>query len=131
MNAARILVLAAVDAVTTSYAGPRALQTKHWGAPNIRFVLGDDSAFFDTGCAHGMTKDPVQVNKHGEFNVVGLYFVDGPGPIPEPPQAHLAHYMGSVQHGTMNLTIFQDQTGEMVGPFILTAGRSGPIFKCK
>ena len=127
MKALGVCVLAGALLVATSYAG-RPLQTGHWGAPGFELIIGADSGHFDSSCAHG-TISPIEVNRNGDFEVPGLYFRDGPGPIRGPPGGEPAHYIGTVHHRMMNLTIVLD-TGEMIGPFNLTRGKTFMIVKC-
>jgi len=129
MKAAGMTGLAIVCMVAAIYAGGRPLRSVSWRAPDIKLVIGVDSAYYESACAHATIREAITVNKHGEFMVAANYFQEG-GPIQQPPVSEPAHFVGDVRHRTMSLTIYLDETGEMIGPIILTPGNSGPIIKC-
>ena len=49
---------------------------------------------------------------------------DGPPPAP-------ATYSGSIQNGTMKLSITSGAQNESQGEYVLTQGKPGKVFKCK
>jgi hypothetical protein len=56
---------------------------------------------------------------------------EGPGPVREGGLVvHPALYTGTVGGKTMTFTVTETDTGLKFGPFVLTLGVAGRIFKC-
>jgi hypothetical protein len=122
------LVLAGLFA-STSFGG-HVLRARHWGGMGVELDIGPGMSRIEFDCAHGTISDRFTVDRQGQFDLSGTYFRDGPGPITTPPPGLPAHYVGDIEGGTMHLTVILTDTGETIGPFLLTRGVQGFIVKC-
>lgn len=88
------------------------------------------TAEFD--CAHGTIDGPLAVDSSQRFDVAGKFVQEHGGPIrvDETIAAVPARYSGTSRHGTMTLTITLMSGGQSLGPFELTFGQQGRVFKC-
>ena len=116
-----------------TYGGsPTAVAAGPWGGDHIALEVTAKGAQVDFDCAHGSIDEPLTLDGDGRFDAKGLYVAEGPGPQREDQnrQGRPARYTGRVQSSTMTVTISLIESGETVGPFTLTRGRTPKITKC-
>ena len=102
-----------------------------WGGPNLTVTIGAASAILSYSCAHGTIDQPFVTDAKGNFGLVGTHVPESPGPVREGgPVVHPAFYTGTVSGKTMTFTVTETDTGQTFGPFLLTLGVAGRIFKC-
>lgn len=104
-----------------------------WGGPHIRLDVAEDgAAAVELDCAHGSTTEPIVPDRQGAFRTAGTYVQEHGGPIREgrEPAGRPAVYAGKVQGGTMTLTITLTGSGEELGSFELTQGKTPRLTKC-
>lgn len=104
-----------------------------WGGPHIRLdAAADGTAAVELDCAHGSTAGPVVPDGKGSFRVEGRYVPEGHGPVREGQEdaGRPAVYAGQAEGGTMTLTITLTDSGEEMGPFELTYGKTPRLTKC-
>ena len=129
--ASLVAALVAVTALCSpTYEGAPSVATGTWGGDHIRLEVTDRGAQADFDCAHGSIDEPVTLDGDGRFDAKGSYAPEGPGPQREDGQGRPVRYAGRVQGSTMTVTISIVESGETVGPFTLTRGKTPKITKC-
>ena len=101
-----------------------------WGGNDTNLTIGLSSAIIEFSCAHGTINQPFAANASGLFDLAGTFVKEGPGPVRDPLADHPARYLGSTNGATMTLNVTLTDTGETFGPFVLTFGKAGRVFKC-
>lgn len=102
-----------------------------WGGPSLTVTVGAASTILSYSCAHGTIDQPFVTDAKGNFGLVGTHVPEGPGPVREGgPVVHPAFYTGTVIGKTMTFSVTETDTGQTLGPFVLTLGVAGRIFKC-
>ena len=104
-----------------------------WGALHIVMEVSAESASIEYDCAHGTINGPLALDRRGRFSWAGTHTTEHGGPIrrDEKPNHRPARYTGSINGKTMTLTVTLTDTNETLGPYTLTHGNSGRVFKCK
>lgn len=102
-----------------------------WGGQGLTITVGAASAIVSFDCAHGTIDQPFVADQKGQFDLVGTFVPESPGPIREgDPIVHPARYTGVVDGKTMTFTVTETDSGLVLGKFSLTLGVAGRIFKC-
>jgi hypothetical protein len=103
-----------------------------WGGQHVALEVTPEGATLEFDCASGTITKPLQVDAQGNFKVTGTFLQEHPGPVmrDSPPPAP-ATFSGSIQNGTMKLSITSGTQDESRGEYVLTQGKSGRVFKCK
>ena len=127
-------------AITIARSAPRPLAPRApetggpigtWGGSSLNLTIGAASALLEFDCAHGSIDQPFAADASGRFDLAGTFVAESPGPIrPDPLPVHPARYSGTTDGLTMTLTITLADTGQVLGPFRLTFGTAGRVFKC-
>jgi hypothetical protein len=104
-----------------------------WGGEHIRLQVTDKGAEVAYDCAHGTIDAPIALNSKGSFDIRGGFVPERSGPIRREQQSNNrpARYVGEVDGDTMTLTVTLTDSSEKVGPFTLTRGSRGRLFKCR
>lgn len=129
-----IFALSALLSCTFSSAADRGrLATGVWGGPHIRLDVAEDgTAAVELDCAHGSTKEPIALDRQGAFQTAGTYVQERPGPVREGQEdaGRPAVFAGKAEGGKLTLTITLTGSGEELGPFELTHGKTPRLTKC-
>jgi hypothetical protein len=131
--ACTLALSALLSCVSSSSAERGRLAAGVWGGPHIRLdVAADGTAAVELDCAHGSTAGPVVPDGKGAFRVEGRYVPERHGPVREGQEdaSRPAVYAGQAEGGTMTLTITLTDSGEELGPFELTHGKTPRLTKC-
>jgi hypothetical protein len=117
-------------------AQPRRLQRMPpgtWGGEHIKIEVAPGSATIEYDCAHGTLDGPLQVDRHGRFNLRGKHMREHGGPIRVglPTSSRAVKYTGSIKGRTMKLTVTFTDTKAVMGTFTLERGASGFLRKCR
>jgi len=119
-----------VNAQTNAYA-LGAIGTT-WGGEHVRLQVTADGVTLDFDCAIGTIAKPLRVDAQGDFKTTGTFTRERPGPVMRDGNpAVVATYSGSVQNGTMKLTITSSAGGESFGDYVLVQGKPGHVVKCR
>jgi hypothetical protein len=112
--------------------GPIWQVTGTWGGPHIQLVATADGAALEYDCAHGSIDGSLTADARGQFTLTGTYTRESGGPIrsSDTPDVHPARYQGKITGNELALTITLTDSGEMIGPYTLTRGESGRVYKC-
>jgi hypothetical protein len=103
-----------------------------WGGEHVRITIGAASAILVYDCAHGTIDQAFVVDPAGRFDLVGTHVPESPGPVREdkPPVAHPARYAGSTDGKTLTFSTTLTDSGQILGPFTLSLGAPGHLFRC-
>lgn len=127
------LALSALLACASAAAERSRLAAGVWGGPHIRLDVAEDAtAAVEFDCAHGTLAEPITPGGDGAFRVAGRYVQERPGPVREGQEGEgvPAVYAGKVQGRSLTLTITLTGSGEELGPFELTQGKSPRLTRC-
>ena len=125
-----VLVLSVVvSAACGTPAGPSATLTGIWGGDHVLMTVAETRALLEFDCAHGEIPSRLPA---APFSVAGTYNREHGGPIRdgEIPDSHPAVYSATISRDIMTLTIRLSDSGDRLGPFVLTRGVPGRVFKC-
>jgi len=81
------------------------IQNGTWGGNHVRLTETSTSAKFTFECASGQIQGPITVNASGQFSATGIYTLRGGIQIQGVSQQFPATFSGSVEDGTMDLTV--------------------------
>lgn len=103
-----------------------------WGGDHVVLEVTAEGATLEFDCANGEVSKPLRLDAQGNFKTTGTFMREHPGPVMRdgPPPAS-ATFSGSIQNGTMKLTITSGPQNESQGEYVLTQGKPGRVFKCK
>jgi hypothetical protein len=125
---ALLIVLAGCSTTTAPDA---VIMNGSWGGDHAVLDVTTTGASIEFDCAHGTLPVPLTLNR-GTFDVTGDYVQEHGGPIrsDETVDRQPARYTGTVSGNTMTLLVRLTATGQDLGTYTLTRGRSGRVFKC-
>lgn len=104
-----------------------------WGGQGLVLKLGPQGATLEYDCATGTIDEPILPDAQGMFQVTGTHNASSlPVGMPDPPPADIqpAHFSGKIKGQTMEITVTLDDSGFVLGPYQLTLGDPGALFKC-
>jgi hypothetical protein len=103
-----------------------------WGGQHIRLEATASGAEIEFDCAHGTIEQAIALGRDGRFDVGGRYFVQHAGPVRRGEEnGRSARYTGRVEGDTMTLNVTLTDNSDQAGPFTLTRGSRGNVFKCR
>jgi len=108
------------------------VQAGTWGGDHVLLTVSGTGANAEFDCAHGTIDGPLSLDSSQRFDVAGTFVQEHGGPIRVDEQlvAVPARYAGTSRQGAMTLTITLTSNGQSLGPFTLTFGQQGSVFKC-
>jgi hypothetical protein len=142
-RAARNFCAVFIAASALLHAGPRTTEAMSeertrlaagvWGGQHVRVEVSDDGARLDFDAARGIIERPVTLDGEGRFSASGAYTVEGGGPLREgeEPEPQPAVYGGVVRGKEMTLNVTLTETKEELGPYTLTRGSRGRVWKSR
>lgn len=109
------------------------LASGEWGGQHVRVEVSDDGALLDFDGGHGVVGRPITLDGEGRFSAPGTYTRETGGPVREgrEPKPQPAVYSGVVTGTEMTLKFTLTETKEEVGPYTLTRGSRGRVWKMK
>jgi hypothetical protein len=103
-----------------------------WGGDHVELEVTAEGATLDFDCANGSITKPLQLDAQGNFKIAGTFTRERPGPVMRDGNlAAVATYSGSIQNGTMKLTISSGPQNESQGEYVLVQDKHGRVFKCR
>ena len=99
------------------------LLTGYWGSADGRLTATEVSTQFSGACGGGGTSEPILLDKHGRFNMVGLYGVSGGA-------QSAARFKGSVAAKKMVLRVMLADSSQAVAPIELNLGQQPALASC-
>jgi hypothetical protein len=144
-RAARNICAILIAMSALSQAGTRAAATEamseertrlaagDWGGQHVRVEVSDDGARLEFDAARGVIPRPVTLDGEGRFSAPGTYTREGGGPLREghEPKPQPAVYSGVVRGKEMTLNVTLAETKEELGPYTLTLGSRGRVWKIR
>jgi hypothetical protein len=126
-----VLLLAALACANPLGAGDL-VPSGPWGGAHVALEVTADGGRIEYDCAHGALDQPLVLDEHDRFDVIGSHTLEHGGPIRdgEPLLSRPARYIGRIDDGRMTLTVTLTDTGESIGSFTLTQGETGRVLKC-
>ncbi|MBC7933677.1 MAG: hypothetical protein H7Z38_24210 [Rubrivivax sp.] len=102
-----------------------------WGGNHVRLEVQEGEARIEFDCAHG-TLGNIAPDSAGNFDVAGTFVAERGGPVRvgETGDGRPARFRGSVSDKTLTLKVTLTDTGDEVGTFTLTHGKSVRLTKC-
>jgi hypothetical protein len=103
-----------------------------WGGNHVTLEVTDSGANVEFDCANGSLSQPIILDDHGNFSVAGTYVAESHGPTRANAESldKSARYSGSVSGNVMTLTVKLGDAAVTNGPYTLTQGRQGKLWKC-
>ena len=104
-----------------------------WGGEGLVMVIGPEGTTLEYDCATGTIDEPIIPDAEGMFEVSGTHNAPSvPLGMPDAPPANIqtAHISGTIEGQTMVVTVTFDVSETVLGPYRLTFGDPGTLFKC-
>lgn len=100
------------------------LLTGAWGSDQGRLVGTEVSTQFTGACGSGNTREPIMLDKHGNFDLTGTYGVAG-------SPATDARFMGAVSERKIMLRVKLADSSQAVGPIMMDLGQQPTLASCR
>ena len=99
------------------------LLTGSWGSDEGRFVATHASTQFSGACGSGNTNAPILLDKHGRFDMVGVYGASGTA-------QGTARFTGAVATQRLTLRVQMADSSRAFGPYTLNLGQQPALASC-
>lgn len=99
------------------------LLTGSWGSPQGRLTATEVSTQFTGACGSGSANEPIMLDKHGRFDMVGRYGVTGAVPTD-------ARFKGAVSDRKLSLQVKLADSTDAVAPIMLDLGQQPALATC-
>jgi hypothetical protein len=99
-----------------------------WGGDDAGLVVRADSAHAHIGCTLGDLPAPIAVDRDGRFEVEGQWNVDA-YPVNR-GILHPARVSGRTDGRTLTFSVRLTDTGQVLGPSVVTLGREPRMVNC-
>jgi len=130
----RVGALGVVLAVAASVAGvwgacksPAAvggiMLTGSWGSTEGHLTATEVNTVFSGACGSGNTNEPIMLDKHGRFDLTGVYGASGTA------QSN-ARFVGAVGERTLTLRVMRSDSTAMLGPIVLQLDQQPAMGSC-
>jgi hypothetical protein len=117
-----ILVSALAACSSTPVSSDGILLTGMWGSDQGRLTATQTTVRWTGACGSGSTSKPIMLDKHGRFDIEGVYTAGS---------SHPARYKGETSPGRVSLTVKQSDTEAMVGPLVLDLNSQATVGACR
>lgn len=103
-----------------------------WGATGVSVNVSDAGASIEFDCANATITKQLRVKRDGSFAAYGNFMRSGPGPvrIGDDDKGRPVVFKGKVKHKTMAFRMTDAKTGESLGDYTVTQGRSSRLHRC-
>jgi len=104
-----------------------------WGGEGLVVVVGPQGAALEFDCGTGTIDEPILPDERGMFQVAGTHNAPSvPLGMPDAPPSNIqpAHISGTIEGQTMVVTVAFDLSETVLGPYRLTYGDPGSLFRC-
>ena len=99
------------------------LLTGAWGSDQGRLTATQVSTQFSGACGSGNTNTPIMLDKHGRFDLVGIYGSAGSASAP-------ARFTGSVASKQVLLRVKMADSSAVFGPIVMNLGQQPALATC-
>jgi hypothetical protein len=100
------------------------LLTGLWGSDQSRLTATQVSTQFSGACGSGNTNEPIMLDKHGRFDMVGVYSANGTLSSP-------ARFKGSISSKKLTLRVMRADSSHALGPIELDLGQQPALATCR
>ena len=103
-----------------------------WGGQHVAMEVTKTGAQLEFDCASGEIKEPLPLDKPGQFQVKGTFTPEHGGPVrrDEAPATRDATYSGSLENDTLTLRIEVSGQSE-AQEYVLRKGQAGRVMRCR
>jgi hypothetical protein len=103
-----------------------------WGGDHILMEVTDEGAQVEYDCAHGTISEPLRIDSQGKFSAKGTHVREHGGPVRagDEDKGEPVIYSGTSDGKTATVTVTNSATGEVIGTFSITLGKTSRIRKC-
>jgi hypothetical protein len=103
-----------------------------WGAPHLALVLTEVGGTLEYDCAHGTINSGWTIDSEGRLRGDGEHVQEHGGPIREGEDVvpRPARYDGVLWGDHLHLSVTLTDSAQVLGPFDLERGKTGPVYKC-
>ena len=122
------LAVMAVAACEPSQVTPAAVPAGTWGGDDGGLIVTADGAHAHIGCTRGDVAGTIALDGEGRFEVAGTWDVDA-FPV-DRGISHPARISGRTDGHTLSLAARLSDTGQALGPVVLTLGREPRMQNC-
>jgi hypothetical protein len=123
-----VVVLLLVGACGTSRLELETVPEGTWGGDDAGLIVGTDRAHAHIGCTLGDLPGPIAVDGDGRFEVEGQWNVDA-YPV-DRGILHPARVSGRTDGRTLTFSVRLTDTGQILGPSVVTLGREPRMVNC-
>jgi hypothetical protein len=99
------------------------LLTGSWGSAQGRLSANEVSTQFTGACGSGSTNEPIMLDKHGRFDMLGRYGANGSVPTD-------ARFKGAVSDRKLSLRVKLADSSDAVAPITLDLGQQPALATC-
>jgi len=104
-----------------------------WGGEGLVMVVGPEGTTLEFDCGTGTIDEPIIPDAAGMFQVAGTHNAPSvPVGMPDAPPANIqpAQISGKIEGLTMVVTVTLNVSETVLGPYRLTFGEPGALFRC-
>lgn len=103
-----------------------------WGGPHLALVLTESGGTLEHDCAHGTIDAGWSIDPEGRLKGDGEHVQEHGGPIREGEDvvSRPARYDGFLWGDRLHLTVTLTDSAQVLGPYELERGKTGPVYKC-
>jgi hypothetical protein len=103
-----------------------------WGAPHLALVLTEAGGTLEYDCAHGTIDAGWTIEADGRLRGSGEHVQEHGGPIREGEDVvpRPARYDGVVWGDHLHFSVILTDSAQVLGPYDLERGKTGPVYKC-
>ena len=99
------------------------LLTGTWGSSDGHLTATEVNTVFSGACGSGNTNEPIMLDKHGRFDLTGVYGASGTA------QSN-ARFVGAVGERTLTLRVMRSDSTAMLGPIVLQLDQQPAMGSC-
>jgi len=122
------IVVLGLGACSAPRVGPDTVPTGTWGGDDGGLIVSAEGAHAHIGCTVGDVAGAIALDAEGAFDVDGTWNVDA-FPVNR-GILHPARISGRTDGATLSLAVRLSDTGQALGPVILTRGREPRMQNC-
>ena len=123
-----LFVLVAIGACAAPRVGPETVPTGTWGGDDGGLIVTADGAHAHIGCTLGDVTGAIALDAEGRFDVEGQWNVEA-FPVNR-GILHPARLSGRTDGATLSLAVRLSDTGQSLGPVVLTHGQEPHMQNC-
>ena len=97
--------------------------TGSWGSTDGKLTATEVNTVFTGACGSGNTNQPIMLDKHGRFDLTGIYGASGSAQTS-------ARFVGATGERTLTLRILAADSTQIAGPFVLQLDQHPAMASC-